>query len=267
MLVANPLFGVGVGQYTLWSYHFAAPELLVFYQRENAHNNFAQIAGELGIVGLLVFSALLALALRRRRDPSSTPDLVTAPVMVGLAAFVLSWLGGHPLLVPEVAYPFWLALGVVAAGSLATSSVRYAHALVAVVFALLAVSMPWRVQAKAQTVDFSRVSYGLSAKQVMTSRSSFFVPAGTHQVDVPLRSRSNDDRPVIVDVLVDDGGGEAVTLTGREWHTAKVVMPEPASRRFHRIDLRIRPAEVPDAEVERSAVEVGDWAIISKPNG
>jgi hypothetical protein len=166
-----------------------------------------------------------------------------------------------------VAYPFWLALGVVAAGSLATSSARSANALVAIGLICLVLSIPWRVHAKSQTVDFSRIRYGLSAKQVMTSRARFFVPAGARSVDIPLRSRSNDDQPALVDVLVDDVVGETVTLTGREWHTAKVVMPEPASRQFHRIDLRIRPAEVPDAEAERSAVEVGDWAIISKPNG
>jgi hypothetical protein len=36
------------------------------------------------------------------------------PMLAGVAAFIVSWLGGHPLLVPEVAYPFWLALGIVA---------------------------------------------------------------------------------------------------------------------------------------------------------
>ncbi len=267
MLLANPLFGVGVGQYTLWSYHFSAPELLVFYQRENAHNNFAQIAGELGSVGLLVFSSLLALALRSRRDPSSTPDLVTAPVMVGLAAFVLSWLGGHPLLVPEVAYPFWLALGVVAAGSLATSSARYANALAAIAFTFLVLSVPWRVHAKSQTVDFSQVSYGLSAKNMMTSRARFFVPAGTRRVDIPLRSHSNDEQRLVVEVLVDGVAGHTVELAGREWHTAKVALPEPSSRRFHQIDLRMRPAEVTDADADRASIEVGNWAIISTPNG
>ncbi len=267
MLVANPLFGVGVGQYPLWSYHFSAPELLAFYKRENAHNNFSQIAGELGVVGLVVFAALLALAFRARSTRPSAPDLATVAVTVGVAAFVLSWLGGHPLLVPEVAYPFWLALGVVAAGSLATSSARYANALAAIAFTLLVLSVPWRVHAKSQTVDFSQVSYGLSAKSMMASRSRFFVPAGTRRVDIPLRSHSNDEQPLVVEVLVDGVAGHTVELTGREWHTAKVALPEPSSRRFHQIDLRMRPAEATDAEADRLSIEVGNWAIISTPNG
>ena len=269
MLMANPLFGVGIGQYPLWSFHFAAPELLKYYQRENAHNNFAQIAGELGVVGLLGFVALIAFALQWQRDPSTSRDRVTVPVIVGLAAFILSWLGGHPLLVPEVAYPFWLALGVVTAASLTTSSARYASALVAVALACLALSIPLRVHAKSRGVDFSRVSYGLSAKHMMTSHARFFVPAGTRRVDVPLRAHaSNDEQPLVVDVLVDDVAGHSLAITEGEWRTAKVVLPEDSSRRFRQIDLRIRPAETrEDGERDRFSVEVGNWAIITKPNG
>jgi hypothetical protein len=113
MLQAHPLFGVGIGQYLRWSGHFSSPELRAFYPRENAHNNFAQIAGELGLAGFAAFVAVLAVSLlgpgRSRRG---YPEAM--PMLAGVAAFIVSWLGGHPLLVPEVAYPFWLALGIVA---------------------------------------------------------------------------------------------------------------------------------------------------------
>jgi O-antigen ligase len=109
MLREHPVFGVGVGQYARWSTHFSSPELLTIYVRENAHNNFAQIAGELGILGLASFIAFLTTCLMpaRRYLP------VIGPVIAGLAAFIVSWLGGHPLLVPEVAYPFWLTLAII----------------------------------------------------------------------------------------------------------------------------------------------------------
>jgi O-antigen ligase len=112
MIGAYPLFGVGIGQYPQFSARFSSPLLLAFYPRENAHNNFAQVAGELGLVGLAAFVVLLALCFwpprRSRRDPA------VVAIVAGVAAFIVSWLGGHPLLVPEVAYPFWLALGIVA---------------------------------------------------------------------------------------------------------------------------------------------------------
>ena len=115
MIESYPLFGVGIGQYPQFSTRFSSPALLALYPRENAHNNFAQVAGELGLVGLSAFVGVLAVCLweaRRSRDPVATS------AVVGVTVFILSWLGGHPLLVPEVAYPFWLALGIVASARL-----------------------------------------------------------------------------------------------------------------------------------------------------
>lgn len=121
MLLAQPLFGVGVGQYARWSSHFSAPEMANYYASENAHNYFAQVAGELGLLGLITFVWLLAVALRTRPGRSGAlPHPALGPVAAGLAVFILTWLGGHPLLVPEVSYPFWLALGVVPGVSAAT---------------------------------------------------------------------------------------------------------------------------------------------------
>jgi hypothetical protein len=113
MLEAHPLAGVGIGQYGRWSAVFSSPELKALYPRENAHNNFAQIAGELGLAGFVPFVVMLAFALRPE-GPRPAARSVTGSATAGLAVFIVSWLGGHPLLVAEVAYPFWLTLGVVA---------------------------------------------------------------------------------------------------------------------------------------------------------
>jgi hypothetical protein len=113
MLQVHPLGGVGIGQYPSQSGRFSSPELLVFYLSENAHNNFAQIAGELGLVGLAAFVWVLVVSFSGLRR-SDHRQAVIMPVFAGVAAFVVSWLGGHPLLVPAVAYPFWLALAVIA---------------------------------------------------------------------------------------------------------------------------------------------------------
>ena len=112
MIEAHPVFGVGIGQYARWSAHFSSPALIAIYPRENAHNNFAQVAGELGLTGLAAFVAVLAVCLWPR-DRSRSGHPVVAPVLGGLAVFIVSWFGGHPLLVPEVAYPFWIALAIV----------------------------------------------------------------------------------------------------------------------------------------------------------
>ena len=57
----------------------------------------------------VLFIAVLALCLW----PARGGHPAIAPALAGLAAFIVSWLGGHPLLVPEVAYPFWLTLAIV----------------------------------------------------------------------------------------------------------------------------------------------------------
>jgi O-antigen ligase len=116
MLQAHPFAGVGVGQYGRWSAVFSSPELKAYYPRENAHNNFAQIAGELGLPGFGAFLAVLGLALVAPAQPFFSKSMVRV-ASAGLVVFMITWLGGHPLLVAEVAYPFWLILGVVAGSS------------------------------------------------------------------------------------------------------------------------------------------------------
>src|SRR5262249_3747085 len=60
MVATSPLFGVGIGQFYSRSAEFIhRPEGRPMYVQENAHNNFLQIAGELGLVGLVPFVAML----------------------------------------------------------------------------------------------------------------------------------------------------------------------------------------------------------------
>ena len=48
MLLAEPAFGVGIGQYARRRRRFAPPGVVPLWRPDNAHNNLAQIAGELG---------------------------------------------------------------------------------------------------------------------------------------------------------------------------------------------------------------------------
>jgi hypothetical protein len=153
MLAAEPLFGIGIGQYYSRSLDFSSPELVsILMRHENAHNQFAQITGELGLAGLAAFLAVLAVSLfhgapERRRDP-----VVTA-TLSGLAVFILTWIGGHPLLVPEVSYPFWIGLGVAGALAESASKTNSLARIVGFSVALLAISIPWRVGIKSAFVE------------------------------------------------------------------------------------------------------------------
>jgi O-antigen ligase len=157
MLEWQPAFGVGIGQYQLWSPHFIPTELSeTSYARENAHNQFAQIAGELGIVGLATFVGALGVSLwhRGRSSRPHTPVRPVLPVLLGLGAFILTWLGGHPLLVAEVAYPFWMTLGIVPGLISSDDRLGWKPVAAAAVMALaLSVSIPSRVGSKQNLID------------------------------------------------------------------------------------------------------------------
>jgi O-antigen ligase len=272
MLAAEPAFGVGVGQFSLWSAHFAPPALFRIWRPDNAHNNLAQIAGELGIVGFVAFCVMLAAAFGSPMDDHRTPIADRrswrAPLIAGLGVFILTWLGGHPLLVPEAAYPFWIMLGLAGAFVAAGSESVSTKGLVAVAAAVLLASIPFRIHEKSAKLDLTQVTYGLSARHLMTSRARFFVPRPNARVDVPLRARgASDDEPVEVEVSVDGEVSETISLGGRDWEKASIELPGDSTGRFYQIDLRVKTDSADTLNRAGSSVEVGTWEIVAKPNG
>ena len=100
----------------------------------------------------------------------------------------------------------------------------------------------------------------------MTSRARFFVPATTRELNWLSRQGASDNDGLI-DVLVDGSVSDTITLTNRNWRKAPITLSGDSSRRFHQIDLRIRPDTLDIVDPGRSSVEVGKWEIISKPHG
>jgi O-antigen ligase len=101
---------------------------------ENAHNYFLQILAEAGIVGLAALIVLLTTIAWALRWPARRLGRGHAKFAVGLSmgmlAFVLTWLTGHPLL--NVSNQLWLA-GVLAVGLAALEPIGRAEpAIVAV---------------------------------------------------------------------------------------------------------------------------------------
>ncbi len=116
MLAARPLFGVGVGQYYRTSPLFLTPELAWTYGNENAHNYFLQVGAELGLIGLALFAAWAGVGLWRaiRALAHQPRDARLLGATAGIVALLGTCLTGHPLLVAEVAFPFWIQFGLVA---------------------------------------------------------------------------------------------------------------------------------------------------------
>lgn len=99
----SPATGAGLGRYPrLYGREWTAP------RPENAHNYFLQVLAEGGVagaagLGLFVMFVYAALMLEvRRRDAGP----IAAGLGLGVTAFVLTWITGHPLL--TVSNQLWL---------------------------------------------------------------------------------------------------------------------------------------------------------------
>lgn len=262
MWSTEPLFGVGAGRYYNLSDRFMGPAIESVW-RENAHNNFLQIGAELGAVGFAGFAWLLVAGGRRVREALRTRSGSSEPLLIGAGAGVIAYLvtclAGHPLLVPETAYPFWIMGGLVVALAhrrLPSSTVSGRRCFVtglAIGLFLLA-TVPFRVDAAVRDLALRQDSrFGAFDWEIdpaggrrfrwIGPRATFFVPDGDGAVRVPLRAlHARLDRPVRVDVAV---GGQRIArlpLIRSDWVHFAFGLPESGGwRGLHRLDLTVDP--------------------------
>lgn len=252
MTRTHPVFGIGIGQYYPNFDRFSSPELLALYQHENAHNNFLQVLAELGAVGLACFVWLLWAAcgaMIRNLMKASPPEMIGTAG--GLAAFGITMLSGHPLLIPEVAYTFWLVLGTVAADGVAAAGTappaRRSSRWVVVILAIaIALSLVVRLPAARRSADLDHASYGFGEWQStedgtryrrLSGPGVFFVPADPNVwriVGLSVRARSGT---AVVTLDLDGRPANVVKVFG-EWQTIYVNVP-PGREPFRRVDVRV----------------------------
>ena len=268
MWATEPVFGIGPGRYYDLSEQFMSPRLKTLFVRENAHNNFLQIATELGAAGLACFLGLLAAvaasavrALGMRPRPG--PLLIGAGA--GVAAFLLTCLASHPLLTPETAYPFWIACGLVAAlaarGLPAAPVPARRHALLGVTVALLlAATLPGRVDAAVGALVSGERHAGPGMYDWETDsatgrrfrwtgpRATFLVAGHAGAVRLPLRAGHADrDRPVVVELTVGGHRMARVPLLDDRWIDFPLQLPGTrGTPGLQRIELTVEPPWTPD---------------------
>jgi hypothetical protein len=266
------------------------------YSRENAHNNFLQVAAELGIAGGILFAIVVLVPFRRAlsalRQPSAPPVLLG--VAGGLAAFLVTCLSGHPLLHAQIAFPFWIVLGIASGLALglrdsrptvSTAAVHpwspvasWAAATLAV---LVLISIPIRVLDAARQPILTDVGRGFHEWETdtqgrrfrwTTDSAMFYVPTGVRIVDLPLRAWAlARSRPTTVQVEVNGKITNLLTLVNTEWTTLTLKLPAAAPDRYWRVDLRVDPALRP-VEVDSQladdrvlGVRVGEIQLIRDP--
>jgi hypothetical protein len=264
MIAAHPVFGIGLGEFYRRTAEFSSPDLIakfpVVARGENAHNNFLQVAAELGIAGgfLFVWLIVAALVTAARRpgkvegdqSPRDSRDLwLHAPRLLlisGLAAFAVSMLGGHPLLIAEPGLVFWTLLGA-AAGSAAEPGVPHGRLRWLVPFGLITItlSVPWQLRTAREDASFEHQAFGVSQWQYASDGTRYreapgpatlFVPTGAFSFNVyPIA-----EQPVRLELKLDGRIADVVLLAPRRWnHIRQPARTEAIKARFGRLEVRV----------------------------
>jgi hypothetical protein len=301
IIALRPLFGVGIDRYHLHSDRLASPVLkTLFPVRKNAHNDFLRVGAELGLAGLVLLLWILAAAGRRIwRALRATRDAHLAGLAGGLVAFLVTSMVSNPLLVREVSYAFWIALGLAVAHSarllhrppdvpettpalvppreaIVRSPWRSRIAVLAA--AVLVLSVPFRARQELAAVDVTRLTYGLFWWETDPSGTPFrwsaehvtlFVDGRARLVEIPLAGVAlpSGQHPQ-VEVRV-DGTLTDRMVVGPDWQRLRTILPAEPSASPRRIDLHVSPSWVPadtfpDSQDRRAlGVRVGEIKVIA----
>jgi O-antigen ligase len=258
MVAARPVFGIGAGEFYQRSGEFASPELLTIFppaRNENAHNNYLQILAELGLTGFAAFVWILGLAGVRMRRMLARPEADGAAwgLAAGLFAFGVTCLAGHPLLIPEVAGTFWLALGVVTGWGAASVpptepvAAQRLNWLVAASLAILAIALPLRARTQIADSNMEHVGIGLSAwertgdgdryRRMLGRSGAVFIPGSVGSVTVPLRAPTGTSTEV--ELRLDGRLADVMRVEGDRWTNKLVVLPSRGGPRYRKLELTI----------------------------
>jgi O-antigen ligase len=282
ILETRPLFGVGLDRFYLLAWGIASPELRYLWPgRMNPHNDFLRFGAELGLLGLGFFLWILGaagrriwLALREARDAR------LAGLAGGLVAFLVTSMVSNPLMLREVSYVFWIALGLAAghAARLQASAdaqagpgltdderrttsdglraSRYRWPIAILLGSLLVVSIPFRARQELAGVDATRVNYGFfewgtepdgRLSRWTGPRATFFVDGSARAVEIPLSGTPHSGVRQQVEIRIDGRLANRVAV-GPEWQRLRTLLPTESSTSPRRIDLVVSPSWVP-AEV------------------
>ena len=281
MIADQPLFGVGIGKFYARSSEYFAPAFRATVPRENAHNNFLQVLAELGMVGFVPFlwtiGVVGAAVVRGGRSGRLPAEAFGGAA--GLAAFILTWLTGHPLLIFEVATAFWLVLAAVAAlavgGATGPEAGRSTHDPVwrwaAAVIAVVAIaSVPLRGHVAAQRANLKDAAIGLSVwqtdergerfRRMTDATAQFYVPAKATSMNLPIRlgQDSPPDAAVSIELRLDGEVANRVWVQGTAWRGTAVLLPRIGpSDRYRMLQLSVVSGEPGASDRHEPAIEIG----------
>jgi hypothetical protein len=229
---------VGIGRFWHDSSLFGGPDRAFGIVNENAHNNFLQVLAEQGLVGFtaLVIALVAVFASTRQMSPFHR---LRGFLAMGLVVFVLTWLGGHPLLQAESSFAFWLLAGVFA-GMADPPSASWWRTMLAIAALALIVSAPIRADRAIRDAGFEHVGAGLTGwrpaldgVRYREAGATFklYLPSDGTPVTLPLRRAPGAPDPLVVTLRFGGRQLDRVSLAGDAWLNLAIQLPN-AHRRF-----------------------------------
>ena len=262
LIRAHPVFGVRPGNFSERS-----------GLSDNAHNNYLQIAAELGLPALLAFAYLCAFAVRASWRQASQSWLARG-VSLGLIAYLVTCLAGHPLLIAGAAYPFWMTLGVAAAFAQPSSAMTGLRWAPYAALLIVAAMVPFQIAAAVRDADVEHASVGLSKWQQQADgaryrwaggRATFYVSPAARSLRIPLRR--GEAAPANLEVRIYLDGVEAnrvILRSGEDETIVRLNLIRRAKTRFARIDLESRvPGQA--EPLDSFATDSGGVLMVGRP--
>lgn len=300
VIETRPLFGVGIDRFHLLARGLASADLhALFPARKNPHNDFLRFAAELGLVGLGLFLWILTAAGRRIwRALEGSRDARLAGLVGGLVVFLVTSMVSNPLMLRDVSYVFWIALGLAVGGSATLQGTRdesargierpgeparrfsrWTWAVGLLMGGVLVGSIPLRARQELAATNLSHVSYGLfewgtdpDGTRSRWSRPEFtlFVDGRAVLVEIPLSGIPL--RPDIirqVEIRVDGRLVNRVPV-GPDWQRVRTPLPGGPRAQSWRLDFVVSPSLIPAEEIEGSedrrilGVKVGELNVVMR---
>jgi hypothetical protein len=269
MFRSAPMFGIGVTNFYATSAEVVGPDMmnLVGSPRENAHNNFVQVLAEQGLAGLAALLGCLAVILIGAvRVQILEPETGRGTLLIAIVACLGTWLSGHPLLVPEFAFVFWLYCGILVGLTPIGGRRRPAWPVALAVTGVL-LSVPFRTVALRKTADLEHRGFGLSLWQRDEVRAyreagpsfSLYMPTNNHLIDLPLRRVPGAPDPLIVDIEIGGRLVNSVQVAGDAWQAIQLIAPDSA--RHYELATFTTRSGIADANLPAPLLHVGRAAV------
>lgn len=286
----SPWLGRGVGtffSFLAWHWESVAASAEWNWNpiQENAHNYFIQIMVEMGVIGLGLFLLILAKIFYQGLRALTIHPIAERPLVAGmvcgLAAFLLTCLTGHPLLLVDLNLWFWAIAALLFVRSEA-ESVEYAleqehqRGFRRLVLAMLLVATVVRLPATLRPRPTTFIGAGIHDIEYIDAEQRRYAFAWLAKravcqvyqmypdLEFCLRNVLGEKRPITVTVRVNGREIDRVRLADDRWRLCSYRLPETV-RTTIKLELISDYEWTPPGDRRRLAVQIQSLWDNSRP--